>query len=562
MHTTQWKISREEAVAEHGMVAAKHPLAVEAGLQVLKEGGNAVDAAITAALAMSVLDPAMNTIGGGGFMLFHQASTGENYAVDYFMTAPQAATPDMYEIVEAGKTDVLGFRGVKNDENATGYRSIGVPGLVAGAAAALKNFGTISLQQASQPAIRFAAEGFPVSWHHMLITGQSMELIARQPATAAIFLKNGKHLFSAGGQGPADRLVQKDLAATLQRNATEGPDGFYRGEVAHSIIQDLQAHGNVMSEGDLANYAARIIKPRVATYRNRYQLVYAPSTGGGTLIETFNILEGFDFSGMDPRAAEALHLFIEAARIAYADRWQHLADETYVEVPWPVLESKAYAAQRRQPIDCNKAAAKVEPWEGGPFGRGKPEAGGGCTTHLSVIDKEHNMVAITQTINLGWGSGVVVPGTGILFNDTMVLFDPRPGRANSIQGGKRPLSSMTPMLVLKDGKPFLSAGAPGGRQIMGTVMKVLHNVIDFGMGIQEACATLSLDASAEKVVVDAELGEPVLQALSQMGHALDVREKAFVPRLFASPTGILVDPETGWLRGGADPYHPGVASGY
>ncbi len=562
MHVTRWQISKNEAIAENGMVAAKHPLAAEAGLKVLQGGGNAVDAAITTALAMGVLEPYMNGIGGGGFMLFHDAVSGENHFLDYFMPAPQAATPDMYEIINEGATDVLGFRGIKDDANYYGHRSIGVPGLVAGAAQALESFGTISLTEALQPAIRFAEDGFDMSWYNMLMAGRSMDLLARFPATAEVFLRDGKFLLRAADMGPADRLVQEDLAATLRRVAEEGTDGFYRGDVARAVVQDLAAHGNPMSEQDLAGYDTLLIKPRVHSYRDGYQLVFGPGTGGSTLAETFGILEGFDFRDLEPNGAQALHLFVEAARIAYADRWQHQADETYVDVPWEVLESKEYAAQRRAAIDWARSAETVEPWEGGPFGRGVSEANGGCTTHLSVVDKDRSMVAITQTINMVWGSGVVVPPTGILFNDTMVLFDPRPGRANSIEGGKRPLSSMTPMLVLKDGNPFMTVGAPGGRMIMGTVMKVLHNVIDLGMGIQEACSRVAVDASGDKIIVDAALGASTLEALSGMGHPLDIREPAFLPRLFASPTGILVDSETGKLHGGADPYHPGVALGF
>ena len=559
---TKWEISKREAVAENGMVAAKHPLAAEAGLQVLKEGGNAVDAAITTALVTGVLEPHLNGIGGGGFMVFHEASSGDNHFLDFSAVAPQAAMPDMYEIVDKDATDVVGFRGVKDNANVHGHRSVAVPGMVAGAAEALKHFGTITLEQALQPAIRFAEEGFDVTWYTMLGVGGSMELIARFPATAAIFLKEGKFLFLPAGMVPADRIVQKDLAVTLRRIAKEGPDGFSRGEGARAIVQELGAHGNPVTEDDLVNYETRLVKPRVVTYRNGYQWVFGPGTGGSTLAETFNILEGFNFQNLDPRSAQALNLFIEAAKVAYADRWQHLADEVYVDVPWQVLESKEYAAERRQAIDPGQAAKSVKPWGGGPFGRGAKPGAGGCTTHLSVVDRDRNMVAITQTINEVWGSGGVVPGTGVLFNDAMVLFDPNPGRANSIQGGKRPLSSMTPILVLKNGKPFLTVGAPGGRMIMGTVMKVLHNVIDFGMGIQEACATISVDCSRAEVLTDADLGASVHKSLSEMGHVLDIRENSFRPRLFASPTGILVDGATGKLHGGADPYHPGVAVGY
>lgn len=558
MNTTTWHISRHEAVSSTGMVAAKHPLAAEAGLQALRDGGNAVDAAITTALAMGVVDPAMNGIGGGGFMLFYEAKTGRTHVVDYFMTAPGAATPDMYEIVDEGKTDMLGFRGIKNDENIFGHRSVGVPGMVAGAALALEKFGALSLSQALQPAIRFADEGIPTTWYSMLVTGNGMDLLARFPASAAIFLKDGKYLLKAG----QDRLVQTDLANTLKKIAADGPDAFYQGDIAKAMVDELAGNGNPISLADLAGYRARLLEPRSITYRDRYEVIYSPITGGGTLAETFNILEGFDLDGLDPNSAEALHLFIEAARIAYADRWQHLADEDRVDVPWHVLEAKTYASQRRAGINRDRAAATVAPWSPSAWRGSSAEGDGGCTTHLSVIDKDHNMVAITQTINLGWGSGVVIPGTGILMNDTMVLFDPRPGRANSIQGGKKPLSSMTPTLILRDGKPFATIGAPGGRIIMGTVMKVVHNILDYDMGIQEACASIAVDASADKIVLDAELGPAVAEGLRGRGHSLDIREKAFMPRPFASPTGILIDPDTGHLHGGADPYHPGVVVGY
>lgn len=562
MQTTEWSISRREAVTENGMVAAKHPLATEAGLRVLQEGGNAVDAAITTALAMGVLEPYMNGIGGGGFMLYHHAARGENHFLDYFMPAPAAATPDMYEIEEVGATDTLGFRGIKDDANLIGHRSVGVPGMIAGAAAALARFGTISLARALEPAIGLAEEGFPVSWHNMLQTGRSMALIDRFPATRAIFLKEGKYLYSADNAADPDRLIQRDLAATLRRIAEEGPDAFYRGSIGQAVVDELHAHGNPIQMSDLHGYTADFIAPRTVAYRDGYELVYGANTGGGTVAEAFNILEGFDFTGLAADSADALHLFIEAARIAYADRWHYLADERFVEVPWPTLESKTYAAVRRDGIDPARAAAAVAPGDLGAFAPGRAEGDGGCTTHLSVVDRDHNMVSITQTINMVWGSAVVAPGTGILLNDTMVLFDPLPGRANSIAGGKRALSSMTPMLVLKEGKPFMTLGAPGGRLIIGTVMKAIHNVIDLGMGIQEACSRLLVDASAAAVLTDAALDGAVLDDLRGRGHTLNVRPKSFMPRIFASPTGILVHPETGNLHGGADPYHPGVAAGF
>ncbi|MCB0116370.1 MAG: gamma-glutamyltransferase [Caldilineaceae bacterium] len=562
MQTQDWIIRRTESIAEGGMVAAKHPLAAEAGLRVLQEGGNAIDAAITTALAMGVVEPYMSGIGGGGFMLYQDAESGESHFLDYFMPAPANATPDMYEIETAGATDTLGFRGVKDDANLIGHRAVGVPGLIAGAAAALERFGTISLADALAPAIGFAGDGFPVSWYTMLRIANAMELISRFPATAEIFLKDGRFVPNADTPAGPNKLIQSDLARSMQQIADGGSGVFYGGAVGKAIVDELSAHGNPMTLADLTGYEAQWSTPRRVTYRDGYELVFAPNTGGTTLAETFNLLEHFSFAGMKATDPEALHLFIEAAKIAYADRWQHLADERTVDVPWRQLESKEYARQRITDIDRAKAAVAVK---AGQFGNGQasaPEGDGGCTTHLSVVDRNRNMVSITQTINMVFGSGVTAAGTGILLNDTMVLFDPNPGRANSIAGGKRPLSSMTPMMVLKDGKPFLTVGAPGGRLIIGTVMKVIHNVIDLGMGIQEACDQVLVDASTPKILTNAAMGEAAIAGLTAMGHDLNLRQQDFLPRLFAIPTGILVDPQTGKLHGGADSYHPGVAIGY
>ena len=561
MIKTEWKITCVEPVARQGMVAAKHPLAAEAGVQVLEAGGNAVDAAVTMALAMNVLDPAMNGIGGGGFMLYYDAARGQKHVLDYFMSAPAGARPDMYEIVEQGKTDTLGYRGVRNDENTFGSRAIGVPGMVAGMAEALSKFGTMALDRALEAAIRLAEEGYDATWYSMLTAGRGMELLARCPEAAKTFLKDGKFLWRTDNAGPTDKIVQRDLASVLRQIIAGGTDAFYRGETASKIAADIQAQGGLLSRADLQSYGTRSPEAHSIRYRDRYEIIYAPNTGGGTLAEFFNILEGFDFSGLEPRSAAALQPFIEACRVAYADRWQYLADETVVDVPMQVLESKAYAQARRQQIPGGRAAEQVNAWDRGPITPDTVERPGGHTTHLSVVDRHGNMVAITQTINMVWGSGVVARGTGVMLNDAMVLFDPVPGRANSIAPGKRPLSSMAPILVLRDGKPFLTVGAPGGRLIMGTVMRVIHNVIDFGMGIQDACANLFLDVVSEKLIVDAALGAETLADLQAMGYQLNIRSRDYLPHIFASPTGILVDAD-GQKHGGVDPYHVGIAAGY
>ncbi len=301
MIKTEWQITCTEPVAAHGMVAAKHPLAAEAGVRVLQAGGNAVDAAVTSAFAMNVLDPAMNGIGGGGFMLYYDAARAQMHVLDYFMSAPTGARPDMYEVVEHGKTDTLGYRGVRNDENTFGPRAIGVPGMVAGMAEALGNYGTITLSQALEPAIQLAEEGYEATWYSMLTAARGMELLARCPATAAIFLKDGRYLWKTDNAGPTDKLIQRDLAQTLKRIAAQGPDEFYRGETGARIVDDLHAQGALLSGADLEGYRTRAPAARSVRYRDRYEIWYAPNTGGSTLAEFFNILESFDFAGSDPR---------------------------------------------------------------------------------------------------------------------------------------------------------------------------------------------------------------------------------------------------------------------
>lgn len=557
MQSTHLRISRTEAIATHGMVNSKHPLAARAGLDILKAGGNAVDAAITTALAQGVVEPMMSGVGGGGFMVFHEAATGQTHVLDYFMRAPRAARPDMFEITRAGAVNVLGYGGVKDNANSTGYRSIGVPGLIAGAQAALERFGTVSLARALEPAIDLAENGFEPNWHHVMHSAQHMDLIQSHPATAAVFLRPGGLLYRAPNMGPGDKLIQRDLARTLRRVADQGAREFYEGETARMITTDFAGHGNLIDSSDLASYQPEWRAVRSTSYRD-FDLRFAPGTGGGTLAETFNILEGFRFDGLSTNDAETVHRFIESARIAYADRYSWLSDERAPGVPITQLESKRYANERRSGIDLDRAADSVAAWA--DAAAPAPEGDGGCTTHLSVVDAQRNMVALTQTINAVWGSGVTAPGTGVLFNNTMVLFDPVPGRKNSIAPGKYPLSSMTPTIVLRHGAPYMTAGAPGGRQIMGAVMRTIHNVLEFGMNPADACANIGFDASAPTTIVDAALGEDVIAVLRARGHRLDVREHMVYPRMFASPLAIVV--AGAQLLGGADPHHVGEAMGF
>ena len=560
---TTLRISRDLATAPHQMVAAKHPWAVEAALGVLDRDGNAVDAAVTAAFAIGVLEPWMSGIGGGGFMTVQMAS-GERSVVDYFSRAPLAAKPDLYTLTPDFRADRVGFSGVENEANARGVLSVATPGMVAGMATALERFGTRSLAETLAPSIRFAEEGFPVEWYQGMLIAAHQGVVRRDPETARIFMADGlppAPMFGAA----TPRLRQPELGGALRRIAEQGPDGFYRGEVAERIVSHVQSLGGILTLEDLAKYRSTLVDPLVLPYRD-VELVLLPyQAGGSTSAEAFNILEGFDLAASGHNTAATLHLISEASRRATADRAAYVGDPDAVSIDWARLASPEYAATRRAEIDPRRAS-RPEPGEG--IARGTPALAGakspadeGCTTHLSVVDRHGNMVAITQTLTLIFGSSVTVPGTGVLLNDNMNLFDPRPGGPNAVDSRKRPASNMAHVVAVRDGVPVLAVGAPGGRKILDTCLQMALDVVDFGLDIQSACAAPLIDCSGPELLADDRLPAGTLRGLREMGHDVVEAEVSFSPRQFASPTGVAVDSKTGLRFGGADPFGIGVAAG-
>lgn len=562
---TAWDITRREIAAREGIVAAKHPAAAAAGLRVLQEGGNAVDAAVTTAFAVGVAEPWMSGLGGGGFMTIHLAS-GEDVVIDYFGRAPQAAHAGMFALLPSARPDHLGFTGVREDANNVGHRAVAVPGTVAGLALALERYGTISLARALQPAIELARDGFEVAWHHTLVLAVSRGLLARFPATAAIFLQPSGEVYAPGYDEPVF-LRQPDLAATLERVAAEGPAGFYRGAVARAIVEEQARHGGIMTLDDLAMYEAEVVAPLAVPYRDLTVLHIPGGAGGVTVAAALNMLAGFDLARLGHNSPSALHLTIEASRRAFADRMAFVADPRHTDVPLAGLVSASYADQRRGEIATGRATPEIR--HGNPSGAGEQqspvvsalEGSGGCTTHLATIDRAGNAVALTQTLTSLFGSFVTVPGTGVLLNNAMNLFDPRPGRANSIAPLKRPASSMAHMVALRDGRVTFTVGAPGGRRIMDTCLQVFLNMAEYGLSIQAACSAPLIDSSGPETLVDDRIPVGVRDELVAMGHRIAARPATFWPRYFASPTGIQVAPD-GTLRGGADPFGYGVATGY
>lgn len=461
-----------------GMVASQEANATRVGLDILQRGGNAVDAAVAVGFALAATLPRAGNLGGGGFMMIHDAKTGRTVAIDYRETAPAAATRDMY-LDAAGEVDNEAFR--------YSHKAIGVPGTVAGLTLALRKYGTMTLKDVMAPALRLAGDGFLVSNDMARQLERRKKRLAQWAATREVFFGDDDAPLKAG-----DRLVQSDLAESLKAISEQGPDAFYRGVIAKRIVAEMEANGGIMTLEDLAGYTPVEREAVRGTYRG-YEIrsMPPPSSGGVHIVQILNMLEGYDLAALGHNSADGLHLMAEAMRRAYADRSKHLGDPGYWRVPVSGLVSKEYAALLRRGINPERATPSTDVLPGDPLPYEGPN-----TTHYTVMDRFGNTVSNTYTLNFAYGTGIVAAGTGILLNNEMADFSAKPGvpnpygliggDANAVGGGKRPLSSMSPTIVLKDGKVLLATGSPGGSRIITTVLQLLINVIDHRMNIAEA----------------------------------------------------------------------------
>lgn len=478
--TAQPAIPAIQAVtAQGGMVVAQEARAARVGAEVLRQGGNAVDAAVAVGFAMAVTYPRAGNLGGGGFMVVHRAG-GEAITIDYRETAPAATTRDVF-LDPSGNADPAKSR--------DSGLAVGVPGTVAGLALAHGRYGSgrFSLAQLIAPAITMAREGIPVEDDIADSLPRAQARLARWPASARIFLRPDGRVLQ-----PGDRLVQTDLADTLERIARDGPKAFYHGVVAERIAGAVRAAGGRMTAADLAGYHAVIRPPVRGSYRG-YQLLSMPppSSGGVLVVEMLNVLEGYPLGRLGARSPDTLHLLIETMKRGYADRAEHLGDPEFVHTPDSGLISKRYAADLRGRIDPKRATPSAEIRAGNPA-----RFEGDNTTHYSIVDRDGNAVANTTTLNFSYGLGLVADQTGVLLNNELDDFAAKPGApnafglvggdANAPGPGKRPLSSMAPTIVLKDGKPVLVTGSPGGSRIPTAVLQVIVNVLDHGMPVAEA----------------------------------------------------------------------------
>lgn len=517
------------AESEHGMVVTAQHLATDVGVDVLKNGGNAVDAAVAVGYALAVVYPTAGNIGGGGFMTI-RLKDGKTTFLDFRERAPLAATKTMY--LDA-KGDIVPRASLD------GYLAVGVPGSVMGFETAREKYGTKSRQDLLAPAIRYAKEGFTLEQGDVANISGSAKRIAKDEAAAKIFLKAEGKPYAAG-----EKLVQPDLAAVLSSIADKGPDAFYKGMPADAITKASQAKGGILAKEDFEQYAVRELKPVECSYRG-YDIISSPppSSGGVIICEILNVLEDYPLSFLGYGSAETVHLMVEAMRHAYVDRNAALGDPDFVENPMSTLLDKSYAKAIR---------AKIDPYKSGTSADLKPLGAKESveTTHYSIIDDEGNAVAVTYTLNGSFGAGVVAPGTGILLNNEMDDFTSKPGvpnlyglvqgEANAIAPKKTPLSSMSPTIVTKDGKPFMVIGSPGGSRIITITLEAILNVIDFGMDISQAvnAPRIHHQWQPDKIYLEPyTLSPDTIRALISMGHTLD---DGSGPPQWGQAAGILV----------------------
>jgi gamma-glutamyltranspeptidase/glutathione hydrolase len=546
--------SRDPVRAKHGIVASTNEVASQVGVDIMKRGGNAIDAAIAVAFALAVTHPAAGNLGGGGFMMI-RLRNGKSTAIDYREMAPAAATHNIY--LDKNGNLIEGEGG-----SLVGYRAAGVPGTVRGMELAFKKYGSgkLTWSQLIEPAHRLA-NGFTVTYSLARSLRGNNSYLSQYPETKRIYLNGGK-FYNEG-----DLFRQPDLAATFARLQTGGPNEFYEGQTAKMIVDDVQRHNGLIKLSDMQGYVAKERQPVRGKYRG-YEVISMPppSSGGAVLIEMLNILEGYDLSKFESGSSERYHLMTEAMRRAFADRAEFMGDTDFVNVPIAGLIDKSYAAKLRGTINTDRASTSVEIKAGQPVGHESDE-----TTHFTVVDADGNAVANTYTLNNSYGSAAVAKGTGIILNDEMDDFAAKPGTPNMyglIQGErnavaprKRPLSAMTPTFVLrKDGSLWFTVGSPGGPTIINTALCVIVNVVDYGMDMQQA---LDFPRIHHQWLPDELVFEPyglsgdTQKALIALGH------KLAAPHYLGDAEAIMIEEKTGVRLGATDPRRSdGVAIGY
>ena len=545
----------KEVYSKNGMVSSAHELASQAGVEILQKGGNAIDAAMATMLALNVVEPNASGIGGGGFSTIRFAKTGEVVELDYREVAPLSATKDMYAS-EASK---------KARESVLGGKAVGVPGIVKGIFTALEKYGTMSFGEVAAPAIRLAEEGFEVHPMQTQIVTDEFEKLTKYSA-GCVFLPDGLPV-EAG-----TILRQPALGFAFRLLAEEGPDVFYKGEIGEALVRAVNEAGGRMSMEDLKNYEMVIQKPVRGTYRGYSIYSTPPASSGGThIVQLLNIMENFPVASMKHNSPEYLHTLAEAMKMVFADRQKYMADTAFVKVPLAGLSSKEYAkevAGKIKRYDVMQDVPAGDPWL---YDQEKVAyLGGGVDNHIStssfsVVDAEGNIVASTNTVNFFFGSGIIVPEFGFVLNNEMDDFAQAPESVNAPEPGKRPLSSMSPTIVLDpEGQPFMTIGAAGAMRIITAVSQIIMNVVDFGMEMDQAIEQPRIynpagGGKAGKLLIEEGISPFTVDYLKLRGHNLEVQPFG---GFFGTAQGILFDHKKNRMNGGADSRRLGVPVGY
>ncbi len=533
-----------DATGQNAVVSSGKYEASKIGRTIIENGGNAVDAAVAVAFTLGLVEPNATGLGGGGFMTMRSAETGEIKFINFRECAPAAATPDMWQVDAEGK--VIG------SQNMSGGKAVGVPGTVAGMLYALENYGTMSRDEIVAPIIELAEKGFTVTPTLSADMNNTYDKLMLYSESGKIFLKDVEGILLPYDVG--DTFVNKDYAKTLRLIAKDGADVFYKGEIAEAMVKAVQKYGGLLTMEDLANYQVEVMEPVHGTYRG-YDIYSSPSpsSGGTIILEILNILENFDVPSMEHDSAEKQHLVGSAFAMAYADRGEYMGDTKYVDVPVNGLANKDYAAKLAAKIDMDTAMTNVLPDD--PWMYEHED-----TTHFSVADKEGNIVSVTFTVNGYFGAAVAADGYGFILNNEMGDFNVGAGHPNSIAGGKTPLSSMSPTIIMKDGEPFAAIGSPGGTTIIATVAQICSNLIDHGMTMQEAVDAPRISGFRDTTLnYESRFSSETIAEMEAKGWTMNASDE--FNRSFGSVNAVRYA-EDGTLDGAGDPRRDGKALGF
>jgi gamma-glutamyltranspeptidase / glutathione hydrolase len=542
-------VTKQTPLAPRGMVVAEHWRGAAVGATILERGGNAIDAAVATAIAMTVIEPFMSTVAGSGTMLVHLAKKGETVALNFNGIAPLAAHDGIYRIASGVSDGLFAWPRTQDSANEYGHLAVAVPGSLAGLALAVEKYGTMEWRDIVAPAIKLARDGFEVDWYLAQNQAKAAEDLQAFPETARTYLRQSKWVHRPAGMQAGDTMIYADLARSLELIAKEGAAALYKGALGQALVDDMKASGGLIRSEDLAAYRVLVEPALMMRYRDT-DLAFSPgSTGGPTAVEIMNILAEFPSSRVGWSTVEGLHVRASAIARAFRDRFEHLGDPAMVKVPWERLLSREYA---------RGVAAEIR--RGKPAMRRGPRAADECTTHVGAIDKQRNMVALTNTAVSLWGSRVVVPGTGILLNNGMIWFNPEAGKANSVASGKRGLVNMVPVLGFKRGQPSFTLGAPGGRGIVSGIPQVVSNLVDLKASPQAAIEAPRVHTEGAEVLVSTRVGDKALAGLARKGHTVVPKEESYSSLNFSRPIAIRVTPRG--LEAGCEQYCAAAAAGH